>query len=438
MDATTLDVSAKVRRQYEDYPYPPRNPADEKKRLIRTYLDTLGVLNHHCFAGRQTFRQRFRALVAGGGTGDSLIHLAWQLRNTNAEVHYLDISRSAKEIARQRARVRGLGNIVWHDASLLDLPRMGLPKFDYVNCIGVLHHLEDPEQGLAALRTVLADGGAMGLMLYGQIGRTGVYQLQDLLRRISGDESDGSTGLDVARQVLGALPKTNWFRHSWDWFDDHRKFGDSGIHDLFLHARDRAYTVPQLHELLASAGLRLVTYTADERIRLRPEFWLPEGRARRRLLALDPIQRDAVCELLCGSIICHDFYASASSQTLAELGDLENVPFFLPGNLLVPDRLDAAGKLTEIFRRAAGRTATLEYEGAKLPLPTSRAAAAFLNHVDDQATVGQILDRIRAELPGRPSDEELLADVRPVWEVLALFDMLLLRHNSVPSLTAGM
>ena len=433
MNTTGPGASDDVCRQYENYPYPPRDPDDEKNRLIQTYLDTLAVLNHHCFAGRQTFRDGFRALVAGGGTGDALIHLAWQLRDTNAEIHYVDTSAASRDVARKRARARALENIVWHSRSLLDLPRMDLPKFDYINCIGVLHHLESPEEGLAALRGVLRDGGAMGLMVYGQIGRAGVYQLQDVLRRVCGDEPDDGARIAVAREVLGALPETNWFRHSWGWFGDHREMGDSGIYDLLLHARDRAYTVPQLHDLLASAGLRLVTYTADERVRLRPEFWLPEGPALDRVLALDPVQQGAVCELLCGSIIRHGFYASASAETAARLDDLDNAPFFLPGNPLVPNPLEAARTLQHIFGRAGGRTATLEYKGVKALLPTSCAAAAFFRHVDGQRTVSEILHLVRAELPERRSNEDLLADIQPTWDVLTLFDMLLLRHKSAAS-----
>ena len=47
-----------VRAQYEALPYPARNPADEKQRLLRTWLDDLPMVNHHCFAGRNSFTVR--------------------------------------------------------------------------------------------------------------------------------------------------------------------------------------------------------------------------------------------------------------------------------------------------------------------------------------------------------------------------------------------
>src|SRR5262249_49266397 len=90
-----------VRDQYEALPYPPRDPAEEKSRIVRTWLDELAMINHYCFAGKQSFRNRFRVLIAGGGTGDSTIFLAEQLRHTDGEVVHLDISRAAIEVAQR-------------------------------------------------------------------------------------------------------------------------------------------------------------------------------------------------------------------------------------------------------------------------------------------------------------------------------------------------
>src|SRR3546814_17629896 len=72
-------MSDKVREQYEAYPYPSRDPADEAKRLIVGSPSNLLEINHYLFAGRRDFRTPFRALIAGGGTGDATIMLAQQL-----------------------------------------------------------------------------------------------------------------------------------------------------------------------------------------------------------------------------------------------------------------------------------------------------------------------------------------------------------------------
>ncbi len=68
------DVVTAVRSQYEDLPYPHREPNDERKRLIRPYGVPLDEVNHFCFSGKEGFDD-IRVLVAGGGTGDRVL---WQ------------------------------------------------------------------------------------------------------------------------------------------------------------------------------------------------------------------------------------------------------------------------------------------------------------------------------------------------------------------------
>ena len=59
-------------------------------------------------------------------------------RHTNAQVVHLDMSTASIALARQRAELRGLHNIEWVHESLLNLPRLGLGKFDYIHCSGVM------------------------------------------------------------------------------------------------------------------------------------------------------------------------------------------------------------------------------------------------------------------------------------------------------------
>jgi hypothetical protein len=68
-----------VRQQYELLPYPARDPREEAQRLIEGSPSHLLELNHYLFAGARDFARPFRALVAGGGTGDALIMLAQHL-----------------------------------------------------------------------------------------------------------------------------------------------------------------------------------------------------------------------------------------------------------------------------------------------------------------------------------------------------------------------
>src|SRR5690606_33784292 len=91
-----------VRQQYEALLYPPRDPQDERRRLLEVQIDRLPLINFYCFKGQHTF-QGARVLVAGGGTGDSTIYLAEQLRERGGEVVYVDISGASMQVAKERA-----------------------------------------------------------------------------------------------------------------------------------------------------------------------------------------------------------------------------------------------------------------------------------------------------------------------------------------------
>ena len=159
-------MSDAVKQQYEQFPYPARDPADEAKRLITGSPSRVAEIDHYLFQGRRDWQAPFRALVAGGGTGDGTVMLAQQLADigaANAEVVYLDLSETARAVAEARVSARGLRNLRFLSGSLLDLPRLNLGRFDYIDCCGVLHHLADPPAGLAALVDALSPDGGIGL-----------------------------------------------------------------------------------------------------------------------------------------------------------------------------------------------------------------------------------------------------------------------------------
>ena len=159
--------------------YAARDPRDEAIRLITGTPSHILEINHYLFSGRLNFIRPFRALVAGGGTGDACIMLAQQLvdRRCPGEVVYLDLSTASRQVCEARAKARGLRNIQFLTGSLLDLPSMKIGQFDYIDCTGVLHHLVDPRTGTAASSlasvtvigcpAMLADGLATAAFILG-------------------------------------------------------------------------------------------------------------------------------------------------------------------------------------------------------------------------------------------------------------------------------
>jgi len=98
---------------------------------------------------------------------------------------YLDFSLASMKVAQMRAKIKGLDNIKWFNDKIENIPKLNLGKFDLIECSGVLHHLPDPQAGLNILSQSLTDRGGIDIMVYARIGRTGIYQLQDLVRLVN-------------------------------------------------------------------------------------------------------------------------------------------------------------------------------------------------------------------------------------------------------------
>ncbi|MDA1098306.1 MAG: class I SAM-dependent methyltransferase [Proteobacteria bacterium] len=372
-----------VRAQYESYPYPARDPADEAHRLITGSPSHIHEIEHFVFAGGRA--GALRALVAGGGTGDGAIMLAQQLADRGAgSVTYLDASEASLAVARGRAQARGLDNISFHQGSLLDLPGLGWAPFDYIDCCGVLHHLDAPEAGLQALVSVLTEQGGLGLMLYGELGRTGVYPAQRAIARLAGD-GPADARLALARRLVDALPEGNWLKRN-DYLSDHLAGDDAGFYDLLLHSRDRAYLVGQLAAMTAAAGLSITGFLPAGAYD--PGLYLDDPELAARAAALPPQARWALAEELSGGLKTHVFYTvrRGNDKGGAASG-------FAPGMVpvlreMAPDRL--AASLAKSPRLSA------ELGGVAKQFEVPDGAAAIVALIDGRRSLRQIHGRLRA------------------------------------------
>lgn len=417
-----------VKKQYEAYPYPPRDPEAERENLRIVYADKLDKISHFCFRGRLDWTKGMRVLVAGGGTGDSAIFLAEQLRDTPSEVVYLDFSQTSFDIARQRAAIRGLTNIQWVHDSLLNLPTLGLGKFDYINCSGVLHHLADPLAGLKALTQVLKPEGAMGMMVYAKYGRTDVYRLQPLLKLLNRDAKTPQEEVANARKLLAETPQTIARNHeSYAREVD----TDAGLYDLLLHSQDRPYTVPELYEWLDAAGISLISFTdcaVNGAHAYRPKTYIRNPELLQIIATLSKREQEALAEMISGKIRKHAFYAGFSEDRIASLDDPEMVPcfsMFLEEGIYaeVPNMLAKSGGKHVTITHPASIDGTILFHG--------RYTEAIFRHIDGKRALKEIFALASKETGADP--KALLEDFHPVFNHLNLTDWMMLRHSSAPS-----
>ena len=289
------DVATAVKDFYERYPYP--RPTDDLDNYRRRWQDpNRRRADFHLFWPDKPYTEERTILVAGCGTSQAAKHAA---RCPAARVIGIDFSATSVRHTEDLRRKYDLTNLEVHQ---LPIDRIGDLEmtFDEIVCTGVLHHLANPEAALRGLRDVLDPDGAMHLMVYAPYGRAGIYMLQEFCRGIGIQASDDEIrDLVVA---LGALPARHPLARLLHDAPDFRQ--EAALADALLHPQDRAYSVPQLLDFIAGAGLtfsrwvRQAPYSPHCGVMAR----LPQAA---RIAALEPAQQYAAAELFRGAMMSH-------------------------------------------------------------------------------------------------------------------------------------
>jgi len=338
-------------------------------------------------------------------------------------------------IAQKRAEYRGLTNITWIHDSILNIPALKLGKFDYITCTGVLHHLESPDAGLKVLSDSLTDDGGMGIMVYAQYGRTGVYQMQDMLRMVNEGITSRQEEVKNGWAVVNALPNTNWYKRGGaELSGDLGPYGDVGMYDMFLHKQDRAYTVPQLYEFVEKAGLNFVEYnSAYSRVMLKPETYFKDPEFLKKIKAMDKWKQQAVCEIMCGSIVKHSFYVSKKKNTIAKITDLDNVLYIY---IIHEIPLKIADHI-KINQSRIGSSIGFSFKSDDIPevsisIPVSHYTEhLFRNMISGDKSLGEIHKAIEKDLGKKVSDSEFLDELNRIFPVLEEVGVFLLRNKKI-------
>ena len=235
-------VAEEVRAFYERHPYPP--PVDSLEKYRRLGQDRQKRrADYHLFWPASPYREDQSILIAGCGTSQAAKHA---LRWPAAQVTGIDFSATSVRCTEELKRKYNLNNLQVRQLPIEQVGDLNA-SFDQIICTGVLHHLAEPDVGLRALRDALnPDGGAMQLMVYAPYGRTGIYMLQEFCRRIGVNANDEEIRDLIT--ALKALPRGHPLEALLRDAPDFRE--EAALADALLHPQDRAYSVPQLFDLI--------------------------------------------------------------------------------------------------------------------------------------------------------------------------------------------
>ncbi len=257
-------------------------------------------------------------------------------------------------------------------------------SFDQIICTGVLHHLADPDAGLGALRSVLNPDGAMHLMVYARYGRTGIYMLQEFCRRVDIPATD--EGINELVDALSKLPPEHPLENLLREAPDFRN--RAALADALLHPQDRAYSVPQLFDLIEKAEL-----TFGRWVKQAPYSPccgvlanIPQASHMKRLSLPDQY---AAVELFRGTMVRHSLIVyrndnPAGQRPVDFSGDawLGYVPIRMPDTICVQERLPS-GAVAVLINR------THTYKDLFMPIDS--AEKCLFDAIDGDRCIGEII-----------------------------------------------
>jgi SAM-dependent methyltransferase len=256
-------VTAQVRRQYEENPYP-------RWATLEAPPWPLVLLDEHLrrWFPAGPFRpvgheESLDVLVVGCGTGRHVLELAQSYRG--AHVLAVDLSLASLAHARRRTPGRLSDKVEFAQADIMALGSLGR-SFDLINATGVFHHMPDPWAGWREIVKLMKADGVMQVGLYSALGRRDVVAA----RQIIAERGYKPTAEDIRRlrHDLAVSGDNFSFTRLGDYFTV------STCRDLLFHVHEVQTTIPEIKAFLADNGLRFIGF----------DFGAPEGQEHYRNL----------------------------------------------------------------------------------------------------------------------------------------------------------
>ncbi|NES75843.1 MULTISPECIES: bifunctional 2-polyprenyl-6-hydroxyphenol methylase/3-demethylubiquinol 3-O-methyltransferase UbiG [Okeania] len=378
-----LDISSAVEGLYDTFPFPPDPLVDEAPPGYN-WRWSWPVAYSFC-TGQIPQKQDIRILDAGCGTGSStdyLVHL-----NPQASVVGIDLSSGALQVAKERCSRSGASRVEFHHLSIYDVGQIE-GEFDFINCVGVLHHLPDPIKGIQNLTLKLAPGGIMHIFVYAELGRWEIRLMQQAIAILQGNQPRNyKDGVKIGRQLFASLPENNrlvkYEQERWA-FENKR---DECFADMYVHPQEIDYNIDTLFELIEASGLKFLGFSNRE-------YWNIErliGKSSElveRVVDLDDRERYRLIELLDPQISHYEFFLGRPPLPKIDWSD---------------DRLLLAA-IPELSPCIQGWPSENIFDGEYKLVNLSRKEYEFLQACDTNSnsqspsTVGEILANIPVEL----------------------------------------
>jgi tetratricopeptide (TPR) repeat protein/SAM-dependent methyltransferase len=242
------EMSLAVQDMYEQNPYPRWTQVD--LGTPTTLGDALHAALPHVPSALAPKAEAPRVLIAGCGTGLQTAHAIGAYKN--ASILAVDLSRASLAYGMRKMEEYGIGNVRHVQADILDLAQLD-QRFDLIESFGVIHHMAEPERGLAVLSGLLERGGLIFLGIYSAIGRAAVVAARAWIAE-RGYPSTPEGVRQARRDIIEERPKpmVALLSPASDFWST------SDCRDLIFHVQEHRYSLPQIEGMLTRCGLEFI------------------------------------------------------------------------------------------------------------------------------------------------------------------------------------
>ena len=250
------NVSQKVRAQYEQNPYPrwvKTGMAQKAKSISEVCIE----LNLHLHSESIKNVIAPTILIAGCGTGQTSIGTASNF--SDCKVTAADLSLASLAYAKRKTTELGITNLEYLQADILRLGQLE-KKFDIIDSVGVLHHMDEPIAGWKVLTDLLNRDGLMRIGLYSELARQEIVKIRKeiTLQKVGTSESE-------IREFRQSLAKSNDRDHQ-QLTKSSDFYSLSTLRDLIFHVQEHRFTLPQIKNCLDELGLKFCGFINKDTI----------------------------------------------------------------------------------------------------------------------------------------------------------------------------
>ncbi len=266
-------VSQKVKSQYEENPYPRwRYGSHQKNKKISIIQAINNEINPNSIS-QNLDNNQLKVLIAGCGTGQQILQTQ---KYKNAQVIAIDLSLSSLAYAQRKVNELGIDNVELIEMDILEVSLLE-KKFDIIECGGVLHHMDDPSQGLKTLVGVLNPNGFLKLGLYSELARQDIVKARNYISRKKIQTNEDNIRNFRQKIISGELSNLNSLKNRGDFYSL------SEFRDLCFHAKEHRFTINQLEETLKSNKLEFLGFYLPKPIKSLYKNYFPEDKKQTNL-----------------------------------------------------------------------------------------------------------------------------------------------------------